>query len=96
VQHPTLEQSILDCLELCREQQREVTRSRCLPLPLVRLEFRLLYLLHFYCPSRSLRSAQETTRYLELNRLLNPKLEDLPRLPDNPPPFDKWEQSRSR
>lgn len=88
--HPNLQQSLRDCLQLCQDQQQELAsrNPHLIPLPLLRLEFRLLYLLCSYCRTNSQRSNQESSRYLELNRLLNPRPEQLPSLPPNPSPFD--------
>jgi hypothetical protein len=84
---PSLQESLRDCLMLVREQQQNLKDSYLIPLSLLRLELRILYLLHCFCPQPS--SALETSRYLELNRLLRPSPEQLPALPDNPPPFNK-------
>lgn len=92
--YPTLRDSLLDCLALCRDSQQ----NHSLSLSLLRLEFRLLYLLHNFCPSFNQQlnklSCQESARYLELQQLLRPahglQSNQDPQLPH----FQKWQPNQ--
>lgn len=93
---PSLQVTLEDCLALVRSQlpwnPGSLSRLSDLHLTLLRLEYRLLYLLHSSDLSQP--SSQDCARYLELNRLLNPHLQHLPQLPPLRSPFSLFKQQQ--
>jgi hypothetical protein len=89
LQVPLPIQAVLDCLSLLRQHQEDlVTSSRphSIPLPLMRLEFRLLYLL--ISAPYSGASISDRSRFLELARLLHCSPDQGGSLPPLPAPFN--------
>lgn len=91
---PSFHQTLTDCCHLLRQYRlnSSLQSDTQTPLELLRLEFRLLYLMHNFLADLYSIPATETSRYLFLQRMLHPRPEELPELPPLPPPFQNLRQ----